>query len=670
MTELVIVLGTAALVTIVFYALRLPVVLGYIVAGLLIGPHVPIPLVADRELVHLLSELGVILLVFTIGLELRLSSVARLALTMGMTALFEVGFVVALGTLAARILGWPPTESLFAGALLGISSTMLVAKAFEARGWRGGFTELVFTLLVFEDLIAIVLLAILGTIASGANLSGTELAATVARLIGFLVLILAGGMFVVPRTIRWIAARARPETLLITALAVCFAFSALADAASYSVALGAFVAGVLVAESGKAHELQATVRPFRDVFAMIFFVSVGMSIDPFEIARELPIIAVFTVVVLIGKPLAVTLGLFLSGNGIRPAVRAGVSLAQIGELSFVIAGLAVQAGIARPALLAIAVGVSCLTALTTPWLVGRSEAIANAASAHLPRPLGTLVSFYEAWLGRLRAGNPATRQKLRRPVRWLLADAAFVFALAITAALTTTRVASWLYEAGLDRRASNVVFALVVIALAAPFLFGVVRRTALVARLLAQDVIPAATGLDLGRAPRRALMWMLELSIALAIGVPLAAITQVFVPGSLAVIVIALLVVAVATRRSIIDLEKHVRAGSEVILELLSRQRAEPLSDVETMLPGFANCASLRLAAASPAVGVSLADLDIRGRTGATVLAIARDRADLGGLATPSPLEPLLAGDILAVCGSHEAVAAARVLLVGAESTA
>src|SRR4051812_9346954 len=176
LVELVVVLGTAAVITVTFQALRLPVVLGYVLAGLVIGPHVPVPLVADPELVHLLSELGVILLMFTVGLELRLSTLAWVGVAAALIALFEVALVIAVGALVARALGTAPAEAVFAGACLGISSTMLVAKAFEDRGWKGGFVDVVFAILIFEDLIAIVLLAVLGGLASGAGVQPEDIA--------------------------------------------------------------------------------------------------------------------------------------------------------------------------------------------------------------------------------------------------------------------------------------------------------------------------------------------------------------------------------------------------------------------------------------------------------------------------------------------------------------
>jgi CPA2 family monovalent cation:H+ antiporter-2 len=633
-------------------------VLGYILAGLVIGPHVPVPLVANPGLVHILSELGVILLMFPIGTELKLSTLGRVGLPAGLTAVFEVALVIIAGTLVATALGWPPAQALFAGACLGISSTMLVAKAFEELGWKGGFTEIVFAVLVFEDLLAILLLAILAGVSSGSGLDATGIVHLIGRLGGFLLLLLVGGLILVPRSVRWIARRARPETLLIIALALCFAASTLAHHAGYSVALGAFIAGVLIAESGEGHTVFELVRPIRDVFGMVFFVSVGMTIVPEHLLTEAPRILVLTAVVLIAKPLGVTIGVFLSGHGVNSAVRAGLSLAQIGELSFVIAGL-----VGGESLLAVAVGVSCATTITSSFLVGGSERIAAAVSARLPKRIGMFVSFYESWLARLRSREGSGWQRYKRGVYVLLLDTAVLITIAITASTAGPR---YLVRAGLEGLAVPLVLIGVSFVLAAPFAISMIRRVALLSRRLATEVIPVGEPMDLGRAPRRALIVTLELGMALAIAVPIVAAVQPFVPGSFVLVLVVALLLLIAMRRSIKDFEGHVRAGSELILELLSQNNATPipLAQMETILPGFGGTASITLPKSGAAVGRSLAELDLRAQTGATVLAIGR--GEQAGLATPSPTEPLRAGDVLAVTGNAESIAKARVLLTAA----
>jgi K+:H+ antiporter len=638
LVELVIVLGTAAVVTVVFQALRLPVVLGYVLAGMVIGPHVPIPLVADAALIHALSELGVILLMFTIGLELPLGAIARVGAGAALTALFEVGLLVAVGMFAARALGFSPTAAVFAGACVGISSTMLVAKAFDELGWKGGFTEIVFAILVFEDLIAIVLLAIVTAVASGAGLDAMALATLLAKLGGFLALMLIGGLLVVPRAIRYIATHARRETLMIGSLVVCFGMSTLAGAAGYSVALGAFIAGVLIAESGHGHRVFGLVETFRDLFAMVFFVSVGLSIEPRLVANHALAIGVLACVVLAFKPLGVAVGVFASGRGVHAAVRSGLSLAQIGEFSFVIAGVA-----GDPALLAIAVGVSCVTTLTSPLLIRRSERAAAWTARRLPGRLATFVSFYESWLARLRTRETSAWRRHRRTVLWLVFEALVVVSIVITSAAIEQPL---------------------VMLAALPFAASLIRRVAVLARRLALEMVPDGDAVDLGRAARRALAITLELAIALAIVMPIVAIVQPFVPGSFLVLLLIALVLLAAMRRSVADFEGHVRASSELILELLSRPTgdAAPLAQVATILPGFGGTESFAIPAGAGAVGRSLAQLDVRAKTGATVLAIVRGDS---GFATPSPTEPLQAGDQLALAGSDDAIAAARELLGG-----
>ncbi len=658
--ELVIVLGTAALTTVLFQALHLPVVLGYVLAGLLIGPHVPVPLVANAQLVHVLSELGVILLMFTIGLELDLATIRRVGAPAALTALFEVALAIMAGTLVATLLGFSAIQALFIGACLGISSTMLVAKAFEEHGWKGGFTEIVFAVLVFEDLIAVVLFAVLGGAASGSGLDAPELARLIGKLAGFLVLMLAGGLLVVPRSLAWITKRARNETVLILALALCFGGAVLADHAGYSVALGAFTAGVLVAESGRGHAVLELVRPFRDVFAMVFFVSVGMTIDPETLLAEIPRIAVFTLVVLATKPIGVALGVFLGGHGVRPAVRAGVSLSQIGELSFVIAGIAVRNQVADASLLAIAVGVCIVTTVTSGLLIKRSEAIAGWVAHRLPKRLGMFVSFYESWLERLRARQETPWSRLRWPVTVLVVDSGVLIAIVVAAATVAPRVAANIGLVDMPARLAIVAAASVV---ATPFVISLVRRVVVISRILAFAIIPPGKDVDLGQAPRRALIRAFELGIALVVAVPVVAATQPFVPGGPLVIAVVALGLVIVARRSLRDFDGHVRAGSELILELLASRKDDPrspeLAQVEQVLPGFGGVASITVVHGSPAVGRTLAELDLRAKTGATVLAIARGDH---GMATPSPTEPLCQGDVLAMAGSDESISAARTL--------
>lgn len=667
--ELVIILGTAAGTTVLFSVLRLPVALGYILAGLAIGPHVPVPIVANHELVAVLSELGVILLMFSIGLEFSIRSIARAGGGAAATVLFEVALMIALGYLVASLFSFTSVEALFIGVGLAIASTMLVVRSFDELGTGGEVRRTVYPLLVFEDLLSIVLLAVMAAVASGRGLSTLALLSTLGQLAGFLLAMLGVGLLVVPRAMRLIATRGRPETLLITSLALCFAMAALAERAGFSVALGALLAGLLIAESGKAHAVEGLIHPFRDAFAAVFFVSVGMSIDPAQMVRHPAPTLALAAMVLVGKSLGVAVGGFLAGQGIYRSVRAGLTLTPVGEFAFILAAVGVRAGAVGASVLPVLVAVSCLTAFSAPWIVRRSDTIARWIDHHLPKPLTTLVSLYEGWIARLGAGGgDSLLRRLRRPVLVLVADAAALVAVGVGAPTLGPAAAAHLGRAlHLDERVAALVVLGLAAALAGLFLVAVTRQVLRLAQTLAREVIPvrAEGELDLGSAPRQALRWTLSLGLALLVGVPIAAITQPFVPGGPAVLVAVAGAIGVAAWRAIRTLDGHVRAGSALIVEVLARQTTSGAEEAPTqlaleeaaqLLPGITELSSVELPPHSRAAGRSLAELDLRARTGATVLAIRR-----GGQATaqPSPHRALEAGDVLALTGSAEAVAQA-----------
>ena len=687
LTALTTVLGVAAVTTIVFQKLRQPVVLGYLIAGLIIGPHVPIPLVADAEIVETLSELGVILLMFSVGLELRLRTLIRMAPTAGVTAVVQCSLMVWLGFLTGRLFGWTTIESLFVGAAIAISSTTIIAKAFDEQKVRGTLREIVVGILVVEDLIAILLIAALTAVASGARLSAGSLAFTVGRLGAFLVVLLVVGLYTVPRAIRAVMRMNRPETTLVTSVGLCFGVALLARAFGYSVALGAFIAGSLVAESGEGEAIEHLIRPVRDVFAAVFFVSVGMMIDPLLVARHWVAIAVLTVVVVLGKIASVTLGTFLTGGGVRTSIQAGMSLAQIGEFSFIIAGVGASLGATRDFLYPVAVTVSAVTTLLTPWLIRAAAPAASLVDHKLPRALQTFVALYGSWieqLGRADRQNLTAAAAVRRLVRLLLLDAALLAAVVIGGAVSIDRLATFIQaHVALARPAARALVLVAAAALSLPFLIGVVRvarRFGIAVAAMAfpgvePGVSPAASDagapIDLAAAPRRALVGTLQLACVMLVGAPILALTQPFLHGleTAAALTLLLAVLGIAFWRSATNLQGHVRAGAQAIVERLARQlepapgaapTGDPPPDLDRLLPGLGAPVPVTLDAASPAVGQTLAGLNLRAATGATVLAIVRGGAGV----VPSADEPLRAGDTLALAGTRDALSSARQLLL------
>jgi len=674
------VLCIAALTTVVFHRLRQPVVFGYLLAGMIVGPQLTLPVVADESTVRALSEFGVILLVFSLGLEFSLRRVVRVAWTSGLATLAETSVMLGLGFMTGRLLGWTPIESAFVAAMVAISSTTIVAKAFAERGVRGRVTDVVFGILIVEDLIAILLVAVLTALATSGTVSAGSLAVTSVRLATFLVALIGIGVLIVPRLVRAVLRADRPEMTLVASIGICFAAALIALAFGYSVALGAFIAGSLVAESGEGKAIEALVRPVRDLFVAIFFVSVGMLIDPRVLVEHWAAILLLTVVVIAGKVFAVTAGAFLTGNGLRSSVQAGMSLAQIGEFSFIIAAVGTAAGAIRLELYPVAIAVSALTTLTTPWLIRAADPVALIIDAKLPRSVQTLVALYGSWIERLRASSPIAggRARIRRLVRLLVVDVLLLAFVIIAAAAemgrSTILLGHWL---GLPARFARLAVIGGSTIVGIPLVVGLVRTSWLLGLALAVRALPMTdTGrVDFARAPRAALVTTLQIAILLAALAPLTAVTLPFLRGAptIAVLLSVAGILAIAFLRAARDLHGHARAGAHVIVTALANQMAtdarsdeltRTMEHVSAALPGLGEPTLVVLPATSLVAGRTLADLDLRGLTGATILAIFRSAGDGRETLVPAGRERLRGGDVLAIAGSHDAVTAARVLLL------
>jgi CPA2 family monovalent cation:H+ antiporter-2 len=675
--SLTIVLAVAAITTVLFQRLRQPVVLGYLIAGLIVGPHVPIPVVADPATVQTLSELGVILLMFSLGLEFHLAKLIRVGPAAGFTAVIQSSLAAWLGFLAGRLFGWTVLESVFAGAIVAMSSTTIIAKVFDEQRVSGRLRELVVGVLLVEDLMAVVFMAVLTAVATGAGLSARELGGTVGRLVLFLVALLAVGMLVVPRFIRFVMRIGRAETTLVASIGICFVMAYVALAAGYSVALGAFLAGSLVAESRHSEPIERLVQPVRDMFAAIFFVSVGMLIEPRLVAEHWRAVVAFTAIVLIGKTLGVTVGAFFAGAGTRTSLQAGMSLSQIGEFSFIIASLGAALGATRDFLYPVTVAVSAVTTLTTPWLIRASGPVAAYIDRKLPGPLQTFAALYGSWLDRLKAaatarrGDPGLGRTIRRLVGLLLLDVVVLSGLIIVVAMQFDALATAL--ASSLHVSATIASALIVAATAAaalPLALGIGRLARGLGRTLADAALPRATGkADLDAAPRRTLAITLQLGVALAAGIVVVTITQLVLPSYSGLLALSLVVAGfgVALWRSVRDLEGHVRAGAQVVVAALGRYAHKgsesggaSLTDVNQLLPGLGAPVALRIDEHSPAVGRSLAELNLRGRSGATILGISRNSE---AIVVPQAEERLQAGDVVALAGSHDAIETAKALL-------
>ena len=654
------VLCVAAVTTIIFQKIRQPVVVGYLIAGMIVGPHLPIPLLADFDRIHTLSELGVILLMFALGLEFSVRKLIRLGPTSGFITAVQVGFMIWLGYVCGRALGWTPLESIFTGAILSISSTTIVAKAYQETPVSDRLRELVFGVLLAEDLTAVVELAILTTLASGATVSASLLTVTMARLILFLVAFVGTGLIVVPPVIRFIVRMGRPETTLVAAVGLCFAFAILAEHAGYSVALGAFLAGSLVAESGEAKQIEHLVEPLRDIFGAVFFVSVGMMIDPQLIAEHWQALIVLTAAVLGGKIIGVTFASILSGVGTKTSIEAGMSLSQIGEFSFIIAGAGLKTGATRDFLYTLAVAVSAVTTFLTPYMIRGSIPVAEFLSARMPRPLKVLEALYDSWFERIRDAGQSTRDanSIGWPIAAIVSSAIVIAGILIFNELdplnVTTTVSSMehltYFSAGLFVDA----FALLLCAAPAAGMYFASRRlaTALASRAFA-DLAPH------GAPAVGALIELLQITILLVAAVPLLAIVQPFMEPveGIGIIVITIGLLIIVVGRSARQMQGQIRNATRLMRFALRGAQTGADGAQSYEVPGIGMITPVSLHADSEGIGKRLAELDLHTNSGAVVVAIGRGDSEV---VVPTGDEVLRPGDILELAGLSDAVAAAR----------
>ena len=674
--DFALVLCVAAITTILFHRLKQPPVLGYLLAGLILGPHVSVPLFAHEETVKTLAQLGVILVMFSIGLKFSIRRLVRVLPTAGITCVIEISLMIWLGYTAAQLMGWNPLESIFTGAIVAVSSTMIASKALTENNTDEKLNRMVFSVLVVQDLAAVLLVAILTPLAQGMKLSFMGLMMTSGSLFGFLGILFGVGYIIIPFVLRQVIRFQNKETLLVTAVGFCFAMALLAQKGGYSVALGAFLAGMLVAESGVAAEVEQLTSPLKDIFAAVFFVAVGMLVNPAALLSHWGSILVLTLVIIVGQTVSVALGSFLSGRPLNSAIQAGMSLAQIGEFSYIIAQIGVNNGNVGPFLYDVTVALSVVTAFTTPWLIRFSGPFAQFLDSRLPKPLQTFSALYASWIEELRHGSPEQSLTLRarKLVGFLIMD---TFCLILIVITITASIEKWIpqFQRFFDVSALEwqILLTTAGAVIALPFLVSILKSAKVLGGLIAFAAIPSgAPGtLDLGLPPRQLLTVTLQIIILFAIGFPLLAFTQPFLPFgySPALFAIALAILGGFFWKNAVNLHEHVQAGAQMVTQALSHHVTENpdalMEQVSHMVPGIGAPQSVPIGTDSPAVGKTLGELNIRSQLGASVIAIMRNQ---DRFLMPSGKETVQAGDILVMVGTHQAIRQSRELLQKSDS--
>ena len=646
--DLALIMTAAAVATVICQRLNQPVVLGYILAGVVIGPNNPwIRLVVNEEEIRTLAELGVILLMFSVGLHFSFRKLKEVGGVAIVTAVVEIAGMFFLGERMGRLLGWSTMDAIFLGAILSISSTTIIAKVLESMGLlRPGFARLIFGVLIVEDILAIAMMGMLTSFGTTGELSWLGAGQTLLKLAAFFVAVAVGGFLLVPGLVRLASRTRMEEVLLITVLGLIFAGAIFAERLGFSVALGAFLIGAVLAEVKEVNRIEKLVAPVRDLFSAIFFTSSGMLITFAMTPRGVAEVGLIALVVVIGKIIFSTFGALLGGADLRTAVRTGMSLAQIGEFSFILAGLGMSLGVTGQRLYSLAVMVSAVTTLTTPYLIRVSEGSADWMERKAPRWWVDFWRFYPSWLRSMRS-EPGDRHHVARQfIRKLLGQLGLQLAL-LTAPILA---AAAFWDSYRERLPETVrlawwgggLFWLGGALLALPVGWAFLRKYHALAMLVSELIFPRGSREEVGSARKWATFLFCGMGAVLG-GVYLLVISSPLLPSGKMFPILMALVVAVGllSRKKLVELYAK---GQSAIRDTFA---AAP-DPGEVRLPGDSQVRSFRVGRGSGLIGQSLKETGLRKVSGVVVVAI--ERAG-GSTVSPGPDERLFEGDELFVFG-------------------
>jgi CPA2 family monovalent cation:H+ antiporter-2 len=505
--DLAVIMLIAGVVTILFRQFKQPVVLGYIAAGVIIGPHTPpFQLIQGDHTIKIVAELGVVFLMFSLGLEFSLKKLSRVGATAFVAALAEISLMIWIGYEIGRYFNWNTMDSLFLGAMLAISSTTIIVKALdELRMKHERFAQLIFGILIVEDILAIGLIALLSGIAMNGTVDAGDVFATVGKLSLFMIVALVLGLLAVPRLLAYVARFQSNEMFLISVLGLCFGFCLLVLKLDYSIALGAFMIGAIMAEARQLHWIERLIEPLRDMFSALFFVGVGLLFDPKVLVTYALPITLITVAVVLGKVVACGTGTFLAGHDGRTSMRVGMGLAQIGEFSFIIASLGLTLKVTSDFLYPIVVAVSAITTLLTPYLIKLADPLSVRAARSMPRTLADIFGSYTTLLQSLQLeGDRAALAKIIfRILLQVLVNCALVAAVFVAGIYLVGIV-----EDSLAATIANVAIQETIVwggalVISLPFLIATYRKLKALSMLLAEMGISYAVGGKCTKALRR-----------------------------------------------------------------------------------------------------------------------------------------------------------------------
>ncbi len=626
---------TAGVAVLLFKLIRQPLVLGYLIAGYLTGPYFTLfPAVRDVHNVEIWAEIGVIILLFSLGLEFSFKKLVKVGGTASITAGVKILLTIGLGFLTGKALGWTTMDSIFLGAILSISSTLIIIKAFDELGIKNlKFAGIVMGTLIVEDIVAILMMVLLSTIAVSQQFAGTELLESVMKLFFFLILWFVAGIFFIPTLLKKAKPLFTDETILIVSLALCLMMVILANLAGFSPALGAFIMGSIIAETTQAERIEHVVKPVKDLFGAVFFVSVGMLINMDVIIDYAWPILVITLITIFGKAIGGMIGVLISGQPLKQSVQAGMSLAQIGEFSFIIAQLGITLGVTSKVVYPIVVAVSAITTFTTPFMIKLSVPTFHLLERILPQKFIEATERYST-----------NAQKIRTASNWQIVLRANVSHVIIHSVIITAIIIAGRYAVPLldDVAWGKYIVAAVTLLILMPFFW------ALSARRVALD---AMNELRKERKLTGPIAIIIIARILLTFFFMGFFLNIFFTLALTFIALIGIIVLALSFPRKIQSwydkLEGHfLKNFNDREIEKASKNKSE-------LTPWDGHMTTFEIPSESSMIGRKLSTLGLREKTGINIAIIRRGSITIN---VPNRYERLYPGDILYVIGTDEQV--------------
>ncbi|MCE7040807.1 cation:proton antiporter [Dyadobacter sp. CY312] len=644
--DLSLILTMAGIITLIFKKLKQPIVLGYILAGLLVGPNFHLfPTITDIKTIEIWAEIGVIFLLFNLGLEFSFKKLMKVGNTAAITGLFEVSLMLVTGFTTGQLLGWSKIDSLFLGGIIAISSTTIIFRAFDELGLKTQqFTRVVLGILVIEDLTAVLLMVLLSTLSISQQFAGMELFESILKLFFFLIIWFLGGIFIFPTLLRRYRKLMNDESVLITSVALCFGMVFLVTKAGFSAALGAFIMGSILAETTHAEKIEHLLKPLKDLFGAVFFISVGMLINPSLLLEYAIPTAILVLVVILGKTTFVTIGAVISGQPLKNSLQSGMSLSQIGEFSFIIANLGLSLHVTSNFLYPIAVGVSVITTFTTPYMMKLSDPLYNWLDRVLPIKLRSYLNRYSSTTGNITR-TTQWQQILKSYAQTVILNSVVVIGIIL---LSSKQLADILHARIPENYVTNSVLFFITFLLIAPFLWALIFK---------RSNRKAYSSIWLSRKYSRGPLLVLELSrVLVALLLMVFLLSQFYSTPEALAIAGGIMILAFAIFYQRLQLF-YQKIEERFLQNLNARQLEGSGKSRKLLLPWEAHFAFLEVSADSNLIGKTLQELKIRENFGINVVLIERGSKTIQ---LPKPSEVLYPCDRIEVIGTDAQLDAFR----------